>query len=391
MSEQPGPLADVRVIDVGHVVAGPFASVGPVYDAGMMLEDEFFMRRGAVIETPAAATASRAVSLGGDDMCSPNVVDEAQRSRIAALGARFREATTSPFGSQDEIGMLNLITPESRRAVMSSADWGKVFDLAVDYFVGMPSWTRLGDPGYQIWMTHTPGGSVIDDAVHVGREQEELVSYSGDAISMYTHCGTHIDTLCHFGYHGRIFNGYTAAEHLGSRHWDVAGADTHPPVVARGVLLDVAGLHGVEVLPDSYGIGQDDLARCLREQQVDLRPGDVALVRTGRMQAWPDPAAYSENPPGLNREGAEFLSRAGAIMIGADTLAVEQGPSADPENWNVVHTYLLAEAGVTMLEVANLEELAAEKLYECAFVGTCLRLRGATGAPMRPVAMPLVG
>jgi len=95
------------------------------------------------------------------------------------------------------------------------------------------------------------------------------------------------------------------------------------------------------------------------------------------------------DPPGLDRAGAEFLAKGGAITIGADNHCVEQGPSADPENWQVVHTYLLAEAGIPMMEIVDLEELAAERVYEYAFFGACIKLRGATGSPMRPVAMPL--
>ncbi len=238
-------------------------------------------------------------------------------------------------------------------------------------------------------MSHTPRGTLVDNPAGVPRSENELVSYSGDCISMYTHCGTHVDTLNHFGYNGQIWNGFSVDEHLGSRHWEVAGADRHPPVVARGVMLDVARLHGVEILPDSYGIGPADLEACLREQDTELRPGDVVLVRTGRMRLWDDPVAFGDDEPGINREGAEFLARAGAIMIGADNLALEQYPTSDPNNWELVHTYLLAEAGIPILEVANLEGLAAAEVYEFAFIGSCLRIRGATGSPMRPIAMPL--
>lgn len=322
-------------------------------------------------------------------MCGPMLVDEATKGKIAARNAAFREVSASPFGKDDEIGMLNLIDDASRRAVVSSTDAGKVFDLSVDYFVGMPSWAPGGDPNYHIWMTHTPEGTVADDVTGKGREQNELVTYSGDAVSMYTHCGTHIDTLNHFGYHGEVWNHFKASDHLGSRHWKLAGADKHPPVLARGVLFDVPAMLGVDMLPPSYGIGAKDLGECLRRQGVKLRPGDVALVRTGRMQAWPDPVAYMTNGPGLNREGAQFLAEAGVVTVGADTVGLEQAPSADDENWQVVHTYLLAEAGVPILEVADCEQLSQEKLYEFAFFGACIRLRGATGSPMRPIAMPL--
>lgn len=322
-------------------------------------------------------------------MCTNDVIDEVTRRRIAAHGATFRQATTSPFGAKDEIGMLNLIDAASRQAILGRADAGKMFDLSVDHFMGMPGWFTAGDPRYQIWMTHTPEGEVADDVMGVGRAENELVSYSGDAISMYTHCGTHIDTLNHFGYRGKIFNNFSAEENLGSRAWQVCGPEKHPPMLARGVLLDVAGLHGLDMLPPSHGIGPDDLKACLEHQRVAVRPGDVVMIRTGRMRAWPDQAAFTTNAPGINRAGAEFLAKAGAITIGSDTLALEQTPSADPENWMVVHSYLLAEAGIPIMEVVNLEEIAAEKLWEFAFFGACIRLRGATGAPMRPVAMPL--
>lgn len=322
-------------------------------------------------------------------MCTSHIIDEVTRRRIAAHGASFRQASSSPFGAKDEIGMLNLMDRGSRQAIMARADAGRMFDLSVDHFVGMPGWFGAGDQPYQIWMTHTPEGEEADDVMGVGRAQNELVSYSGDAISMYTHCGTHVDALNHFGYHGEIFNHFRADEHLGSRHWRVCGADKHPPMLARGVLLDIAGMHGLDILPPSHAIGPEDLAACLRHQDVEVRPGDVVMIRTGRMQAWPNQDAFALDAPGLNRAGAELLAKAGAITIGADTLALEHTPSADPENWMVVHSYLLAEAGIPIVEVVNLEEIAAEKLWEFAFLGACIRLRGATGAPMRPVAMPL--
>ncbi|WP_328396140.1 cyclase family protein [Nocardia sp. NBC_00416] len=324
-------------------------------------------------------------------MCGPGFVDERARATIAAHAAKFRQVTMSPFGPDDEIGMLNLIDAETSREVLRAADGGRVLDLSVDYFTGMPSWTEAGDPGFQQWMTHTPAGTVLDDITGVGTEQNELVSYSGDAMSMYTHCGTHIDTLNHFGYHGKIFNGFEAAQCISSRHWTKAGADKFPPIIARGVLFDIAALLGVDVVPDNYGIGAQDLAAALQRQRTEFRVGDIALVRTGRMRAWPDVDAYIDNAPGLNRDGAQFLAEAGASVIGGDTLALEQTPAADAENWQVVHTYLLAEAGVPIMEVVDCEELAREQLYEFAFIAASMKIRGATGAPMRPLAMPLLG
>jgi len=293
--------------------------------------------------------------------------------------------TRSPFGPEDEIGMLNL----AAAGVLSEVDPGRVFDLAVDYFPGMPCFTAGGDPPFQIWMSATPEGMVRDDPLCVGEAQNRLLSRSADCMSMFLHTGTHVDALNHVGYGGAVFNGFTAAEHLGSRHWHRAGADRHPPVIARGVLLDVAALHGVDMLPPSHGIGADELAAVLARQGTELRVGDVVLVRTGRIRAWPDPEAFVPDEPGLDLDGARLLAEAGAILIGADNVGLERHPSPDPGNWQPVHGFLLAEAGVPIMEIADLEALAGEGVREFAFIGACLKIRGATGSPMRPLALPL--
>ncbi|RJQ76717.1 cyclase family protein [Amycolatopsis panacis] len=322
-------------------------------------------------------------------MCGPELITEATRHKIAAYAAEFRKVSRSPFGSGDEIGMLNLLSADKAREVVRRADGGAAIDLSVDLFMGMPSWVKAGDPPFQQWMTHTPDGTLLDNLTGAGDTQNRLVSYSGDAVSMYTHTGTHIDTLNHFGYHGEIWNGFSAAQHLSSRHWTRCGADKIPPIIGRGVLFDVAGLHGVDMLPDNYGIGAEDLRDALKKQGTTFSPGDIALVRTGRMTQWPDPVRYIDNSPGLNLSGARFLAEAGAAVIAGDNSALEQMPARDPENWQVVHTYLLGEAGVPIMELVDCEQLAAESLYEFAFLGAGLKIRGATGAPMRPLAMPL--
>ncbi len=120
-----------------------------------------------------------------------------------------RQVATSPHGPDDEIGRRILMSPESRAAVMSNIDATQMFDLSVDYFIGMPSWQMIGDPPYQMWMTHTPHGNVVEGLPTISREMTEYISYSGDAMMMYTHTGTHIDTLNHYGYNGRIYNNFT--------------------------------------------------------------------------------------------------------------------------------------------------------------------------------------
>jgi kynurenine formamidase len=238
-------------------------------------------------------------------------------------------------------------------------------------------------------MTNTPRGTVINDPLGIGSEQEELVSYSGDAISMYTHTGTHIDTLNHFGYHNQIWNGFNADDQLGNRNWNVCGPEKQPAIIARGVMLDIPALLDVDVLPESYGIGEKDLRSALKRQKTELRLGDVVMVRTGQMTLWPGDA-YIKNEGGITRAGADFLARSGAAVIGADNLSLEQIPSTEDGNWLPVHTFLMAEAGIPIMEVVDLESLAQQELFEFCFIGAGIKFRGATAAPIRPLAMPLL-
>jgi kynurenine formamidase len=312
---------------------------------------------------------------------------------LATLAAHVSAKPTvgaSPWGSSDEIGRLNLMTKESRADVLGRVRSGAVYDLSVEYFIGMPSWQAAGDPHYQMWMTHTPHGTVVSDPMKVGKGQNEHVSYSGSAISMYAHTGTHIDALNHFGLDGAVWNGFTEKDHLGDQGWGVAGAEKLPPIVARGVLIDVAAAKGIEMLPDAYRVTRADLVATLAKQHVTLRSGDVALVRTGRMKVYADSERYMKNPPGLGLDAARFLVEdGGAMIVGADNLSFEAFPSELEDNYIPVHTYLLAQKGAPIIELVNLEELSRDRVYEFAFVGASLKLRGADAAPLRPVALPI--
>jgi kynurenine formamidase len=239
-------------------------------------------------------------------------------------------------------------------------------------------------------MTHTPHGTVADNVLGLGRTMHEHVSYSGDALMMYTHTGTHIDALSHFGLNGRIWNRFDQATHQGDAGWHKGGAEQLPPIVARGVLIDVAAYKGLDMLPDSYRILPADLEGALKRQRVVLHPGDAVFIRTGRMRVIDDPRRYMDNPPGIGLAAARWLVEThGAMLLGSDNLSLETFPVETPDNWVPVHTYLEAERGVAIMEVVDLEALARDRVHEFAFIGAGLKLRGASGAPMRPIALPV--
>ena len=304
--------------------------------------------------------------------------------------AQVRDVGVSPWGPTDDIGRLNLITPQSRANILSRVDGSTAYDLSVEYFIGMPSWQAAGDPHYQIWMTHTPQGTIVDDPMQVGEKKNNHVSYTGSAVSMYTHTGTHIDALNHFGLNGKIWNGFSAHEHLGDRGWNVSGAEKIPPIIARGVLIDVAAEKGLNMLGDGYRITRQDLVDALDKEEVDIQEGDVVLIRTGRMKVYEDAAAYMDNPPGLGIAAARFLvEEKGAMIVGADNLSFEAFPSELEDDYVPLHTYLLAQQGTPILELVYLEELSQNAVYEFAFIGASLKLRGADAAPIRPIAISI--
>ncbi|WP_259699254.1 cyclase family protein, partial [Pseudomonas chlororaphis] len=223
-----------------------------------------------------------------------------------------------------------------------------------------------------------------------GEPMNRHVSYTGSAVSMYAHMGTHIDALNHFGLDGKIWNGFRADQHLGDRGWNVTGAEKLPPIVARGVLIDVAAAKGVDMLADNYRVTRADLQQALKAQKVSLEKGDVVLIRTGRMRDYEKAQAYMANPPGMSLDAAKFLvEEGGAMVVGADNLSFETFPSEVEGNYLPLHTYLLAMQGAPILELVNLEGLSRDRVYQFAFIGASLKLRGADAAPIRPIALPI--
>jgi kynurenine formamidase len=300
------------------------------------------------------------------------------------------EVGISPWGKTDEIGTLNMMTDKSKLEVLTKITSGKNYDLSVEYFVGMPSFHMLGDPAFQYWLTHTPRGTVVDNPNGLGEAMNKKVSYTGDAISMYTHMGTHIDALNHFGLNGKVWNGFSADEYLGDKGWKKTGAETIPPIISRGVLIDVLSLKNVDQLPENYRINKNDLQEALGKQNTKLQKGDVVLIRTGQARFYNDAHKFLDQYAGINLEAVKWLVEDQQVMLlGADNLSFEAFPPERSDNWVPVHTYLLAEKGVMFIEQMFLEDLAKDKVYEFAFIASSIKFRGASAAPMRPIALPI--
>lgn len=246
------------------------------------------------------------------------------------------------------------------------------YDLGQPYYPGMPHFPT--HPPFLFGMTKQHG-EYVGPAGH---------SSASDAFAAGCHVGTHMDALCHFSLGGKLFGGVDAAP-LGSpeQGMQALSIDTVAPVVRRGVLLDIAGLEGTAALADDFEITPVHLEEAARGVRVE--PGDVALLRTGWGSLWNDAARFVNQGrgPGPSLAGALWLSARGVFAAGADTLAFEKAPAADMP----AHVHLLVERGIHIFECLNLEELARDGVREFLFVAAPLKIRGATGAPVRPLAL----
>jgi len=256
----------------------------------------------------------------------------------------------------------------------------RVFDLEQPRFAGMP-----------MHPAHKPGYFYALHRRHRDSYRPEQFgprSGSSGTLTMMEHSGTHIDALCHMACDMTMHGGVKVEEAERADGYRELGAETMKPLLGRGVLLDVAEHKGVAQLPPNYSISADDLVAAAKAVDVIVRPGDVLLVRTGYATLWEDEAAYL-NAAGISKSGNIWAAERQVVAVGADNMAWDNMVERDPETQMALfgHAHLLVKHGIHIIENLNLEELAAAKVHEFGFVGIPLKFRGATGSPIRPLAL----
>ena len=266
------------------------------------------------------------------------------------------KVSKSPWGPDDEIGRLNWITQETNRAILEHLDGSHVFDLNVEYFIGMPSWVAAGDPPYGIWMTHTPQGSINDNLSGVGAEgaREVLVLRRLDP---------HVHALRHAHRHAQpprllrqvlerldagqatsaAGSGTRAAPRSTRRSSRAACCSTSPACTAS------------TACPTATRSRRDDLKKAAKRQGVELPP-KRRRPRAHRPHdaSGPTSTATSINPPGIGLAAAKWLcEEAGAMCIAGDSIGLEVLPSEEQDVFLPVHAYMFATAGAQIIEVVE--------------------------------------
>lgn len=218
-------------------------------------------------------------------------------------------------------------------------------------------------------------------------------SAANDLISLGTHVGAHIDAFAHVSQDGRLADGSDAVLAGRGGRFAELGAHTIAPMVRRGVLLDVpATINGGTPLPAGYEITVDDLIATASSQKTEVRDGDVVLIRSGWGRHFddPDPRVYvgaESGVPGVGEAGAVWLADHGIHAAGADTIAFEHLAPGQGHATLPAHRVLLVERRVYIMEALALDELAEKGVHEFTFILSPLQFFGATGSPVRPLAV----
>jgi kynurenine formamidase len=278
--------------------------------------------------------------------------------------------------------------PDEVRSALALVRTGRMHRLARDRFPRMPLWP--GHPAFEVITYRTPQGIRAAGDQPWGPPNDACLGFMSELVMGTVHSGAHIDAHAHMTLDDR-WHGGSAATDLGDFGPLRGDATEIPPIWRRGVLYDVPGFRGVESLDAGEPVAAEELEAIEAASGVAAGAGDVALIRSGYLAHWPDPDALAAHRgAGPDLTAARLLADRGVLAVGSDTETFEVQPAPDrgtPANPQPVHTLLLIERGIYILESLDLEGLARMSAREFLFVALPLAIRGATGSMVDPVAI----
>jgi kynurenine formamidase len=281
----------------------------------------------------------------------------------------------SKWGAGDERGSGNHMKPASVLKAAKYIRTGEVIEIGQVLRAGMPlQATRQ-------FNLHTKRTAMNPEPNERGSNEELVTAEMGQV-------GTQFDGFTHQTHRDSLYNCFKVSE-IGTRNgFTKMGMEKVGALMTRGVMIDVAGLKGVDTLPDSYEITPDDLQQALKRQNMTLEPGDAVIIHTGWGRLWgKENARYMTRSPGIGVAAGQWLVTQDPMLLGADNIPVEVAPPKDPKLSGPIHQMMLVVHGIHLLENLKLDELAAKKVYEFAFVMQPLKLQGATGSTVAPIAI----
>jgi kynurenine formamidase len=286
--------------------------------------------------------------------------------------------------AQDQVGAPKNLTPQIVKNAVNLVKEGKRYSLVRTLEMGIPTHPFHHPLFYATYRS-------VPEALKMFKDYENQIGGMNERVELVMHTGTHLDGLNHISRGMKMYSGYDAGEITGSFGTSALGVENVPPLVTRGVLVDVAALKGVEYLDKGYALTPKDIDDALTRQGVSggIQKGDVVLFHTGWGAKWwmKDNATLMSGDPGPGVAAAKYLVEKGIIATGADTVAFEVVPFENPKRAFEVHQILIVDHGIHIMENIKTEELARDKVYEFLFVALPLPLKGGTGSPIHPVAV----
>ncbi|OFW02474.1 MAG: hypothetical protein A3I61_15705 [Acidobacteria bacterium RIFCSPLOWO2_02_FULL_68_18] len=286
-----------------------------------------------------------------------------------------KERCPSKWGAGDQRGAANHMKPETVLRATRLIRTGQIFELGRRLEASMPIQTT------RTFELHTKRTAPPAGSNRRGSNEEIVLAEIGQV-------GTQFDGFAHQTHGDSLYNCVKLDDIATRNGFTKLGMENVGALVTRGVLVDVAALKGVEMLPDTYEITAADLQAALKRQQLTLQPGDAVIVHTGWGRLWgKENDRYMRANPGLGAAAAEWLAAQDPMLVGADTAPINVTPNSDPQVSNPVHQIMLVVYGIHLLENLRLDELAGARAYEFALVVEPLKLVGATGSTVAPIAL----
>lgn len=281
----------------------------------------------------------------------------------------------SKWGAGDQRGSANSMGPETVLRAARLIRTGEVIELGHVLSSAMP---LSAGRRFEVDTKRTAMSPLSN---HRGSNEELVIAEIGQV-------GTQFDGFAHQTFGNSLYNCFKVDEVSTRTGFTKLGIQNVGALVTRGVLIDVAALKSVDMLPDTYEITLQDLQQALTRQNLTLQPGDAVIIHTGWGKLWEkDNARYQRGNPGIGVAAAEWLARQSPVLVGADTAPVEVNPSPDPKISLPIHQIMLVINGIHLLENLKLDELAAKRAYEFAFIVEPLKIQGATGSTVAPIAI----
>jgi kynurenine formamidase len=279
------------------------------------------------------------------------------------------------WGAHDQRGSANHMKPETVLRATKLIRTGEVIELGQVLSSTMPFFgTRRFD-------VHTKRTFMNPQSNRRGSNEEYVTGELGQV-------GTQFDGFAHQTIGGSLYNCFKLDDIATRNGFEKLGIENVGALFTRGVLIDIAGLKGVEMLPDSYEITAQDLQQALEKQKLKLQPGDAVIIHTGYGKLWgKDNARYIKASPGIGVAAAEWLAKQDPMLVGADNPSIEVSPNPDPKVSLPVHQIMLVVNGIHLLENMKLDELAAKRIHEFAFIVQPLKIQGGTGSTVAPMAV----